>query len=81
MQNKNKNVEFKHKLGWATSQNIFVSRKIYKKDIFIMTSVSLSLSAMFPMPMVTKSLNFFIYSVKTAHISFLPKNFCLTVEN
>lgn len=81
MQNKNKNVEFKHKLRWATSQNIFVSRKIYKKDIFIITSVSLSLSAMFPMPMVTKSLNFFIYSVKTAHISFLPKKFCLTVEN
>lgn len=81
MQNKNKNVEFKHKLGWATSQNIFVSRKIYKKDIFIMTSVSLSLSAMFPMPMVTKSLNFFTYSVKTAHISFLPKKICLTVEN
>lgn len=81
MQNKNKNVEFKHKLGWATSQNIFVSRKIYKKDIFIMTSVSLSLSAMFPMPMVTKSQNFFIYSVKTADMSFLPKKFCLTVEN
>lgn len=81
MQNKNKNVEFKHKLGWATSQNIFVSRKIYKKDIFIMTSVSLSLRAMFPMPMVTKSQNFFIYSVKTADMSFLPKKFCLTVEN
>lgn len=75
MQKKNKNVEFKHKLGWATSQNIFVSRKIYKKDIFIMTSVSLSLSlsAMFPMPMVTKSQNFFIYSVKTADVIFAKK--------
>lgn len=72
---KKQNVEFKHKLGWATSQNIFVSRKIYKKDIFIMTSVSLSLRAMFPMPMVTKSQNFFIYSVKTTDMSFLPKNF------
>lgn len=74
MQNKNKNVEFKHKLGWATSQNIFVSRKIYKKDIFIMTSVSLSLSAMFPMPMVTKSFNFlYIFSKDSTHFIFAKK--------